>query len=179
MKHFLTILMICLSVNISAQRNISSICSNWFDRDGNWVLTLTNKVAIYKNKFWNYTIESNTDKKIILQMKDGRQMKKLSISVPDTSSIQISFNSENLILYKDQKVKIPIQNNAVSTIPEIVTINGYVKNFDQYREFNNLEFQFDDWLTGKYRGLFAKIDSSGGCTPTKWVTTQNKSLQII
>jgi len=163
MKYLITIVLFLFSVSVFAQSNITAIYNNWFDNNGNWVLTLTENSAIYKNQTWNYKIESVNGNKISLQFRNGQNTKRILLTLNDSSSIDISFDSQNLVsqLTNRQRVRIPLQNNKVRTKPELVTINGFVKNSTKYFESSTLEFEFGDWLTGNYRVLFAKIDTSG------------------
>jgi thiol-disulfide isomerase/thioredoxin len=163
MKHYLSILLFFISLNILAQENISKIKTNWFDIAGNWILTISDHTIIYKNQFWEYKTESITNERITLHMSNGVKFKNLSLSIIDSSNIEISFDfkSEPILLSKHQNIEVPIQNNKVNFQPDLVTINGYVKNSNQYYEFNNLKFGFGNWLTGNYKELFTEIDSSG------------------
>lgn len=163
MKHLISILLLCISFHLVAQIDNANLKDNWFDKDGNWVMSITNDFVIYKNQRWTFKIEKLTSDKVVYEISNGLKIKKIQISSLDSTSINVSIDKETLnkVLSNKRFVKVPIQNNKVRTSPELVTINGYVKNFDKNSEFNHVQFGFSDWLSNKYRELFTQIDSSG------------------
>ena len=163
MKHILLVIFLGLSFQMVAQIGNVNLKDNWFDKEGNWILSIGNDFVVYKNQRWDYKIEKQTSNKIIFGIKNGLQSQKMIVSAIDSADISVTIDPEmkDKLLSKKRVVRVPVQNNTVRTSPEMITINGFVKNYSKNSEFNNIEIQFADWLSGKYRQLYSKIDDSG------------------
>jgi thiol-disulfide isomerase/thioredoxin len=163
MKHLILAFFLSLSFQIVAQINTTNIKDNWFDKDGNWAMSITNDFVVYKNRHWNFKIEKQTSNKIIFVIKNGLQTKKMIVSAIDSANIFVSIDREikDKLLSKRRFIKVPVQNNAVRTSPELVTINGFVKNYNKNSEFNTIQLGTADWISGNYCLKFSQIDSTG------------------
>jgi len=163
MKHLISILFLCISFHAVAQIDNANIKDNWFDKDGNWAMSITNDFVVYKNQHWNFKIEKQTSYRIIFAIKNGLQTKKMIVSVIDSATILVSIDQEvkDKRLSKKRFIKVPVQNNVVRTSPEVVTINGFVKNYTKNTEFNNIKLGITDWISGNYCQKFSQLDSTG------------------
>lgn len=163
MKHLISILFLCISIHAVGQINIANLKDNWFDKDGNWAMSITNDFVVYKNQHWNFKIEKQTSNKIVFVIKNGLQTKKMIVSLIDSATILVSIDPKmkDKLLSKKRFIKVPVQNNAVRTSPELVTINGFVKNYNKSSEFNTIQLGIPDWISGNYCQNFSQIDSTG------------------
>jgi len=160
-RFYLSMLILIYSINIFAQNIPQDIKGNWFNSEGNWIITITDKRVIYNNQFWEYQVVNNTNQSISLQLYNHIKLKQLSIFLIDSLNIKIVYDTNYEMLSKSRNTKSLIQNNEVIDQPEFVTINGLVDNSQKYSDFSNLNFGFSNWLTGNYKELFTEIDSSG------------------
>lgn len=147
----------------------AELTGNWFKTDGSkeWVLTLTDKVALYKNQIWNYTDVNAKGKKTVISLKNDRGNKVLYAEKAKDGNYKIGEKPNELTTYAHAPVKNAryIADETGFTLPvfkhDSVTYSGYFNGYSPKLGYKTGQAYVNNIFTGQQESYLININPDG------------------
>ncbi len=150
-----------------AKSEQNMLYGTWCDRESNeWIVAFFDKIAVYKNKTWQYKILKQKKNKYKVELSKGKEKLILDLKLKgkDLDVCKLSDGERKLKLHYTAR---PLPYNSPDTKPfekrayklDSVTISGYLLNYPKQNK--PFEVSVFDIVDGHSKAFYADIDENG------------------